>query len=806
MRLYRHTPALADPQTLVDALVGREDVLDALAGALGAASRGGSYSHSLLIGAKGMGKSHILRLVYYAVCGSIELPGFEHLDDAFTPVILAEEEYVSSLAKLLLTTLTYLAESGLPAPKIPADLLGAATLGDCERTAAIAYVDDFKAKSGRILLLLVDNINEILENMTEEDQGELRRMLMASDNILLIGAAPTLFDAVTDHDCPLYNFFETIWLRDLSFAQAQELLSKYARMDGRDDLLEEIAGRAPRIRSIHALTGGNPRLLLALYHIIAEDDVDSVETTLLRMLDELSPYFRERMRDLSPQQREIVDVLAQSSEQLSPTAIAKLARLRVQIVNAQLAKLENQGYVRKYIQRGRKQVLYGMSEMLFSWWRQMRVEAGRRRLGWIVRLLAGWFTPEEIEERVSGLETRLANSSGESEPSVTLALEYYNEARASLSDSAVRFDRVPVESTVADAQARVAADDTDARAWHDLSVLKLGQREFDAAAAALEKAWLLGQSTGAIPDDAFESDLAGSLNNLAAFYSELGRREDAPIPAERAVEIRERLAKRNPDAFEPDLAMSLNNLAISYSELGRREDALIPAERAVEIYERLVKRNPDAFEPDLAGSLNNLANRYSELRRREDALIPAERAVEIRERLVKRNPDAFEPDLAMSLNNLANRYAELGKDDDALAASRRALAMAANRTALLGIALGGATRQYSHLLQSDRASAREWLDELVRFCSATSDSAGTAGILVRHLSSLPISAVSEAAAAIRQDASEDMATTTGPFLAAVDYAVTDDPLYLDRLRPEERVFAEEVVRALRRQESDSGGG
>jgi len=51
--------------------------------------------------------------------------------------------------------------------------------------------------------------------------------------------------------------------------------------------------------------------------------------------------------------------------------------------------------------------------------------------------------------------------------------------------------------------------------------------------------------------------------------------------AERAVAIRERLAKQNPDAFEPNLAASLNNLGAFYSELGRREEALGAAERAV---------------------------------------------------------------------------------------------------------------------------------------------------------------------------------------------------------------------------------
>ena len=273
MRFYRHTPCpLGTGRSRKNARGTRGCARNAKLRATRRGARGPCPTHSL-IGPKGMGKSHILRLVYHAVRGDIVLSGFEGLSDSFVPVILAEEEYVSSLTKFLLIVLGHLKDQGISLSTDPSDLLGATTLGENERTRAITYVESFKNDSGRILLLLVDNLNDILENMADEDQGELRRLLTASDPVLMIGTAPTLFDSVTNHDCPLYNFFETIWLRDLDFSQARELLSKYARLDNRNDILNEIERREARIRTIHSLTGGNPRLLLALYHIIAEDDI-----------------------------------------------------------------------------------------------------------------------------------------------------------------------------------------------------------------------------------------------------------------------------------------------------------------------------------------------------------------------------------------------------------------------------------------------------------------------------------------------------------------------------------------------------
>jgi len=49
---------------------------------------------------------------------------------------------------------------------------------------------------------------------------------------------------------------------------------------------------------------------------------------------------------------------------------------------------------------------------------------------------------------------------------------------------------------------------------------------------------------------------AGALNNLAKSYSEVGRRQEAFAPAQKAVEIRRALAGQAPDAYRPDLAVS----------------------------------------------------------------------------------------------------------------------------------------------------------------------------------------------------------------------------------------------------------
>ena len=160
------------------------------------------------------------------------------------------------------------------------------------------------------------------------------------------------------------------------------------------------------------------------------------------------------------------------------------------------------------------------------------------------------------------------------------------------------------------------------------------------------------------PDDA---ERAGALNMLGYALSALGRREEALEATQEAVELRRRLAQKNPDAFLPDLATSLNNLGAMLSALGRREEALEATQEPVELRRRLAQKNPDAFLPDLAMSLNNLGGDFSALGRREEALEATQEAAEIYRRLAQKNPDAFLPDLAGSLNNLGRDLSALGR-------------------------------------------------------------------------------------------------------------------------------------------------
>ena len=165
--------------------------------------------------------------------------------------------------------------------------------------------------------------------------------------------------------------------------------------------------------------------------------------------------------------------------------------------------------------------------------------------------------------------------------------------------------------------------------------------------------------------DAYEPYLAMSYNNAGNLYSNHGQPEKAERYLLAAIEIRERLVEKNAEAYEPYLAGSYNNAGIFYSDHGQSDKAEKYFLDAIEIQKRLVKKNAEAYEPYLARSYNNAGAFYYKQNQPDKAEKYYLAAIEIRERLVEKNADAYEPELATSYNNAGVFYHEQGHPDKA---------------------------------------------------------------------------------------------------------------------------------------------
>jgi DNA-binding transcriptional ArsR family regulator len=137
-------------------------------------------------------------------------------------------------------------------------------------------------------------------------------------------------------------------LQRLTADEATALLQKIALINGDADLeafLKTPRGRA-RIRAIHHLSHGNHRLYVVLSELITKESLDELVRPFEEMVDEqLTPYYQERLRWLSPLQRKIVELLCQRGQPIPVKDIADRLFASHSTITPQLKNLREMGYV-----------------------------------------------------------------------------------------------------------------------------------------------------------------------------------------------------------------------------------------------------------------------------------------------------------------------------------------------------------------------------------------------------------------------------------------------------------------------------
>lgn len=402
MTFFKYTPALVDPKTLKKISIGRKEEITRINEILHNASAGNSLSHTIIVGPYGIGKTHLLMLIYHAVKSNIKIKESNTFKDHFIPVIFPGNRCIASVEKFILFILENIVNADDKiVPTVPGEILKSTVFGDVEKEHSLSYLRHFKKKSGKILLLMIDNIDEVLGLFSREDQALFRDILMTADGILLVGASSTLFESIREHNRPFYNFFEIIWLKDLTFEESKKLLKKYAEIDKKKETSQYFRSWETKLKAIYELTGGNPRILLDFYHVIASNVTTPVEKIFLKILDELVPYFKLQMSNVSKQQREIIDAMATASHLLTPTEIAAECRLPVSVAVAQIKRLEKLGYVTRARQKRAKRVLYELKDSLLGFYRRMENPKEREKLKLMVRFYRAWYAGENISNNMT---------------------------------------------------------------------------------------------------------------------------------------------------------------------------------------------------------------------------------------------------------------------------------------------------------------------------------------------------------------------------------------------------------------------
>ncbi len=811
--LFKYTPALESAETLQQVSVGREQQLHRILQALDEATHSRGHKHFMLVGPRGIGKTHLLLLIYHSLMGAIDSSDVdETVRSSWIPIVFAEEEYgITSLLDLLIAVLTRLAERNGDA-RIHTLLQRVNSVhppGEKELEAVLEFFQRRQEEDVRCLLLL-DNAQDSLGSFTEEDKGRLRDVLMSKDTFMIIGAAPTLFESVMDYQAPFYNFFEIVWLQDLDENQVKELISKRLRLDGKDELLPRLSESEGRLKAIVHLTGGNPRLILSLYTMFAESKILETERDFVRLLDEMTPYFQDRMKDLSAQQRKVLDALAMMDGPSTPTEIARFARLSVAIVNSQLNRLKQSKFIAAAKQKGKKQALYDITERLFRFWRQMRVEAGRKRVRFLIKFIEIWYTEEElfaeIEQTFQALSELLETDRMEACKEAAERLFYIREAGSPIIRAMAHFSRVLLLARSGDFS--TAAAETEA-----LRTEALAESDDEGLAQALleisNAEYLKGNAQKAVEAlDQFEEVqcdnpafwfMAGSL------YLEVGEREKAASSLGKA-------KKTMPDIPEANYALGLLLMSVE-----AYEDATMTLEKAVK-----AKPGDPQFLHSLALAYrsNNMPAKAREFFEQAIALDrgngPAwlNLGIILREEgLYEEAIDAFsqamdlqkEPseELAYSLIFRGFALAQNGKNALAYADVKRAFAIAEKgnwEKALQGAALGtlysGLPLLEWNVVRKKYDRAFEYLREILQYLPPTAlqESLSLIGSYVKMLlQTKDREVIKRALRVVEESDKPELSEFLRPYQAAIEYLDTGDEAILNRVPSEIRDIVEEIA-------------
>ncbi|NIM18596.1 MAG: hypothetical protein GTO45_42010 [Candidatus Aminicenantes bacterium] len=397
-KILHYRPQRTSPQSLEAILVAREHLLQGILERLAQWQPGVSRQHYLLIGPRGIGKTHVLILIAYRVSNTTQL------NAKWFPIVFPEESYsITRISDLLLEALNILANG--TGDKELNNVYSRVRYDSDDARVTDLVLDAFRKfhrsrKTG--LLFLIENINRILERQIKDKSQVhlLRKILIEEEWLVTVCTSPTYLDAVTKEDEPLFEFFQVHFLAELSQREQLEMLQKLAAYEDNKDFQAYLEEYRSRLQALYHFTGGNPRLTIMLYDLVSYQAITDIQTELTQLLDKITPFYQDRMKDIGEQEGKIIETMALLPEGCTPTELAKEARMEAKTVRTVVSRLEKAGYVRKE-QRRQKKTVYIIPERLFRIWHQMNhSRASRGLILYLLEFFSTWYQTKEERDQV----------------------------------------------------------------------------------------------------------------------------------------------------------------------------------------------------------------------------------------------------------------------------------------------------------------------------------------------------------------------------------------------------------------------
>jgi len=363
--------------------------------------------HIMITGSRGMGKSTLLRRLEVAIRK-------ETASAEFIPILFPEEQYnIDRLSKFWINSLDALADNFEEERNFEeTDYLdnvvqGLTSIKNESEISDKAYkvLQEVCAKYNRRPVFLIDNFDILFDGISEVQREKLFKIITSNESPIFIGACSydPLGDSNDHHD--FYSSFENIVLERLTQTEMRELLLILADKTGKSDVFEDIYNKTSQLDALHSLTGGNPRIALFIFQLLANGLSEKIFENLNALLDLITPLYKSSFEQLSKQTQIIIDSLALNWDPCDLDQLSHLTKLENNQLSAQLERLLKAGWIdrtSRFSEEKNRLVLkvknYSIRERFFNIWYIMR-RASRRQRGDLKSLtcfLETFYSPQHL--------------------------------------------------------------------------------------------------------------------------------------------------------------------------------------------------------------------------------------------------------------------------------------------------------------------------------------------------------------------------------------------------------------------------
>jgi DNA-binding MarR family transcriptional regulator/2-hydroxy-3-keto-5-methylthiopentenyl-1-phosphate phosphatase len=656
----------------------------------------------LFIAPRGFGKTHLLSLI------EDEIRENSDLSKAYHVVRFPEEaNRLLSFSDFLLGVCENLKDT-LPDEAEWASLFAQLATEEKDEIIVDTLVPALRKRrksTKQALVVMLENINQIFDEQLKDNQAvaAIRGFFMEDNGCLLIATSPTQFDGILDNKRPFYDFFDVQMLDQLSEEETIELVRKNLELD-ENPLLKQFDSLRHKLIALYRMTGGSPRLTMMLYELIAHDAVLEVKAQLHTLLDRITPFYQDRLRDLSPQERAVLEtVAAMRNVPKTPGNIALRMRMKPTQVSSLLARLQKAHYLRSIESpTDKRSRLYVIREGFFDIWLAMNISRGeRQRLPFLVDFFEQFYPlledRQKIREKyhqalvqpgnefsnsseVLDLLSEVGSADEKAVAKTKLAVLYAKEGATERADKYFREAKAlpinPIGQWILNRPGRfentnyldeiqeiIACWESHREGNLELFVGKLREMggKLNSRNWSDIKIQFLSEHLAMVEDVRERISLRLSLGDL---FFNIAKWNSAEHQLKSALEE----AERGNDQKVEMCSLVMNNLAQLYKSMNRLVEAEPLMKRALEIDEKSYGEE----HPEVAIRLNNLAQLYQATNRLVEAEPLMNRALAIDEKTYGEE----HPSVARDLSNLAMLYKETNRLIEAESLMNRALAIA----------------------------------------------------------------------------------------------------------------------------------